>query len=403
MRYATGALVVTGLGLAFWGLTALQTTAQGGCPAGEVSVQGQCTANLQDWIDYECGDALHSRSLAPPCVLPPATYELSDDDADGVCLRIATARSLIGLGARLVVPRGTVGIDIESTAAFTMLDGLTVDGTKRHDSEATVGIRVRAGRVKLRDVRVSDTRTGIEVLGIGADNANAIFVQNVHVWRSQIGIYLDGADANAGVFQHVDLNANYRGIVDSSFLGNTWIGATIHPYASLPEGSACDVECDEQNPCGAWATCVNEVCVCDESFVCRGGGPTCQPAAIWSDNANAANVFEGTYLEGNERGFQLSSSQAVVVGGNGVREAEGPASRLGSARSRAVFSFGENAGPDRSEVRLGSSSNIPIRIDSTDAQGVDETLMLRRFGGAGSPWCLTPGTASRCSQVYPGD
>lgn len=56
-------------------------------------------------------------------------------------------------------------------------------------------------------------------------NANVLSVRNLRVDNCRNGVYLDGADTNAGLFVALNLNSNRQwGVWDSSFLGNTYVG-----------------------------------------------------------------------------------------------------------------------------------------------------------------------------------
>lgn len=86
-------------------------------------------------------------------------------------------------------------------------------------------------------------------VGGGGDlegNANNWYVEGIRtIQNARTGFYVDGADANAGIGVRIDASQNgERGIYDSSFLGNTYIGAhtaanTLAPYKTDNVNARC--------------------------------------------------------------------------------------------------------------------------------------------------------------------
>lgn len=148
-------------------------------------------------------------------------------------------------GAELVFPADTMGIvvnyyntlngGVESTptgaASSSLIEGLRITSNLGSDPTAH-GIWLR-GRAVLRNVYIANfTGNGINIVA-GAASSDPSFSGNSNSWSIETvriqqcgrnGIYVDGADSNAGFCQAADCSANGRwGIYDSSFLGNTYI------------------------------------------------------------------------------------------------------------------------------------------------------------------------------------
>ena len=127
---------------------------------------------------------------------------------------------------------------------------------------------VWADSFKRNGVRIA---AGIGSGGVTEGNANLWYLNDVHCLRNgSDGLYVDGLDANAGLALKVNCSNNLGyGIVDSSFLGNTYIG-------------------------------------------CHTDGNTLGP--IFTDDANAQSVFIGCYAETGEASIV---SPTIVIGGLG--------------------------------------------------------------------------------------
>jgi hypothetical protein len=131
------------------------------------------------------------------------------------------------------------------------------------------------------------------------------------------GLFVDGADVNAGIGIGVSVSANKAyGILDSSFLGNTYIGA--HSSA---------------NAFGSYKT----------------------------DNANARNVFVGAY---SEEGQPASSfvKPTLIIGGLHGAGITGSAQVIGAnAQSGFVISTRNSSGRT---IRASHSmkANVPVNL-----------------------------------------
>ena len=228
--------------------------------------------------------------------------------------------------------------------------GLVTDGTKGH------GIWLRA-RAVIEDMVISGfAGNGIHVVATASTSSNAV-IGNANNWvinRTRItgchlsGIFVDGADVNAGLCLAADCSSNGRwGIWDSSFLGNTWIGchAATNGLAGIagnaanessfvhyngPENGNVDRRY-AANAAASEADLAATVPGTDENvWIDSGGGgvhariPTWQPGqpagtyfaggSYRTDNANARNVLVGCYQESGQGKAQVVKP-TVLLGG----------------------------------------------------------------------------------------
>lgn len=204
------------------------------------------------------------------------------------------------------------GVEVPATtgADWSMIDGLAIKGAAGVDRH---GLNLRA-RAIIRNCLVSGF--GGDGIHIVATSGSGSTTQgNANNWRIDggrvencggHGIFIDGADTNAGQALAVDVSGNAGwGIFDSSFLGNTFVGC----HAA-------------SNVLGAYKT----------------------------DNPNACSVFLGCYAENNNQSSVMQRS--IIVGGlfginNGTAQVLGagtsspfavPTTAVQSSSGRAITS-----------------------------------------------------------------
>lgn len=194
-------------------------------------------------------------------------------------------------GTTLAWPADTAGLAVNRSN--TINGGVEDPSTGRADGASISGLALRGGggtegtahgvwlraRGQIDNCSIATfAGNGINVVATavteGADregNANNFRVYNCAlVGNGKSGMFVDGADANAGVVIGVDASSNGEwGIYDSSFLGNTYVGC--HTASN-------------------------------------GGG------AYKSDNANARNLFLGCYSESDNPPSDIRAP-ALVIGG----------------------------------------------------------------------------------------
>lgn len=172
-------------------------------------------------------------------------------------------------------------------------------------------------------------------------NANIFTIDTVFVSGCRDGLFVKGADANAGQVHGLNVNYSRRwGIYDSSFLGNTytachvalcglWIGGTptvvahggfhysivagqaagasINPPSGMPTDNAYWVYLQA----GAVDPALN-IPAWTNGMAAREGG------AYKTDNINARNVFVGCYSESGQGASQFVSPTVVISGLHGA-------------------------------------------------------------------------------------
>lgn len=175
-----------------------------------------------------------------------------------------------------------------TAADASIIDGICFQGGGKASGGSHCGVWLRA-RAHLRNIRVTGfSGNGIQVVatagaGGGAEgNANNFIIE---VGRAENcgghGLYVDGADVNAGVVTAFDASSNEGwGVYDSSFLGNTYIGCHV-----------------DSNALGSYK----------------------------SDDPNAANIFIGCYSEGGWPPSEIAAPAQVIGGLHGAGFAAGSA------------------------------------------------------------------------------
>lgn len=257
-------------------------------------------------------------------------------------------------GPELIFPADTTGIivhryntlggGVEATAT-TGADSSIIEGLKLSSTVGTDpgkhGIWLRA-RAVVRNVHIQGfSGNGVNIVASAGGGASV--EGNANNWRLDTlriqgcgghGVYADNADANAGTAVAVDASANrLRGIYDSSFLGNTWIGCHVDAncydsvngrsaYATFNGGTYHAVP-------GATETQLRTTQPGTNAAVWRACGPTSY-ALAWTgsnpvgtfrqgggyhgDDPNARSLFLGSYAEGGQ-GLTWLSQHSLAVGG----------------------------------------------------------------------------------------
>ncbi len=277
-------------------------------------------------------------------------------------------------GATLLVwPSDTTGIVVQAhntTGATTevpddpatrsgqgaVLRNLGLQGAVTLGGEAD-GIWLRAGATVEECVVNGFARDGIHIeAGAGTGGATE---GNANIWRisncrlinnRRHGLFVDGADANAGTAVSVDANSNGRfGIFDSSFLGNAYVGChtATNGLAGIAGNTGSSFvhyngpengNTDRRYAANATATPENlavTVPGTDPSvWIDKGTGsatvriPTWlpgQPAGFYfqggaymTDNPNARTVLVGCYSEADQAPAQIVKPTQVLNGLHGA-------------------------------------------------------------------------------------
>lgn len=220
--------------------------------------------------------------------VPQGTYYLSDTISISrqiILSGVTTPDGNAWTGSILVFPTAKTGIriyDYRTSPLGTDAGGTTIENlvirTTRNSPAAEGGYHgIHADtRFTVRNCVITyfgDCGINIVATAGGSPNGNANNwrIDNVRCAENGFdGLFVDGADVNAGVAVRLDCSANLRyGIFDSSFLGNTYVGCHT-------------------------ASNVN--------------------AAYKTDNANARNVFIGCYSESGQPASELVAPTLVLGG-----------------------------------------------------------------------------------------
>jgi hypothetical protein len=263
-------------------------------------------------------------------VVPQGTYYLSGQlniSRQIILHGVTTPDGNAWSGSILKFATGTTGIriyDYRTSPAGTDASGTTIENLvirTTRTSPATQGgyHGVHSDtRFTIRNCVVTYFGDcGINIVASSpAGNANNWRIDNVRCAENGFdGLFVDGADVNAGVAIRLDCSANLRyGIFDSSFLGNTYVGC--HTASNV---NAC----------------------------------------YKTDNANARNVFVGCYSESGQPAAELvaptlvlgglmaadfsAGTTAQLLGDNGLKAADGavtsPSISLASAKTTGWYNI----------------------------------------------------------------
>ena len=226
------------------------------------------------------------------------------------------------------------------------------DDTKGH------GIWLRA-RAQLIDLTIMNfPGNGINILATAGSgdparegNSNNWVIDGARIIDNHLsGIFVDGADVNAGSCKDADCSGNGRwGIWDSSFLGNIYIGCHTASNGFALEGEngageSCHVEHSgnhySANANASEADYVATTPGTDETiWYLEGTGSASGSVPAWaaaqpegtyfhggpyhSDNANARCVFTGCYAESNQAPSQFVANTHVFGGFMGSNKGTG--------------------------------------------------------------------------------
>lgn len=230
----------------------------------------------------------------------------------------------------------------------TIIRNLTVmgDWVSGAANNTMHGIQMRAA-AHIEHVNIYGFRgDGIHIFaaaggGIGSEgNANQFSIRNVSVNRCRNGLFVDGPDANAGHVSLSDFSSNRRwGVLDSSFLGNTYV-------ACHADANTLDV--DGKAVCSFSGNLYTVVHGAESGASTNAPSGTSAANAYWSyigagapapgygrrawasgmawesggayctDTATAENVFVGCYSESGQAPSQFEYPTAVYGGLHGA-------------------------------------------------------------------------------------
>ena len=296
----------------------------------------------------------------------------------------ATTLKFPANSAGIVGQKGNTGPDTNGSDG-SIIEGLFLLGGGG-TSETAHGVDMRS-RMKLRDVNISGfAGNGVNIAADSASrtNANNWAMESVSTqFNGLSGVYVWGGDANAGYAVGINAsNNNAWGIMDLSFLGNTYLGChtdgngkkTMVAYggnryycvnASLAGSTTPGTDSGVWSPRGA-----GPVDGYNPLWVSGGGYLT--GGAYGSIDPNARNLFLGCYSEGGSQPPSHVMSPAMVIGGLHAAGVTGTSTNIVDGRgsiSTELTAAGANAqlgtGPSGEVMAFSDPSsgrNYPYRF-----------------------------------------
>jgi hypothetical protein len=242
--------------------------------------------------------------------------------------------------------------------------------------------------------------SGIYIVAIGGGgapdegNANCFAVERCAIYYCQNGVYIAGADVNAGYTTGLDVSENRQwGIIDNSFLGNTHIaphaanngfadsGLSAAPY--LPPTLVSDsgnryyviagqeAGASTNAPSGAatdntWWGYLSPGTTLGASIPAWSSGATYRAGGAYRTvNVNAVCVFVNAYAEGGQAPPQFDAGQTLCSGGiwgTGLGQSGGT---LLTGR-KSQIAVGKDLGVGRNFSVSGSVTLGPTSVTAAD-------------------------------------
>ena len=214
-------------------------------------------------------------------------------------------------------------------------------------------LQIRGHGVRVEHVHLVRCRVGLDVDGDGTApfNANDTRVDGLRVAHAtERAVWVHGHDSQAGVFTAVEVEDG-GGVLDSSFLGNVWVGPSMH-------AEVCDIGDDPV--------------LCAYSFEVTG-------------SANGSTVIGG-YVE-NQVATQGTADPygdvgSLYIGGNMIPRLVGGGERVGKQRARLVFA------DESYTVRIPASTRGLLEATLTDDDPPQGSLRLRFERWEGGLWLI---------------
>ena len=298
----------------------------------------------------------------PHIYFPPGTYRFAktielkrtvilEGDAVGAAGGYASVLTFPPNTTGIIVQRyNTMGMGLESVSTLggdgSIIRNLQLIGSKA-SSTSGHGIWLRA-RATIEQVNIKGFKEhGVQVLAAARTtlakfegNANDFYVgQCTIILNDGCGIYVKGADANAGVVINTSCSHNGAwGFYDSSFLGNTYIGCHTEGNGSssqVSDGTNRYYVLDDTHG-GATRPGTNP-----QVWAVVGPGGVHPAYPLWaagtgyatggsykSDNPNARNSFIGCYTESGQAPPDVRYPAMVIGGAFSRQRASGTAFML---------------------------------------------------------------------------
>ena len=272
---------------------------------------------------------------------------LDDPDGDGVALRINSRVIFDGKGSLFRVGQNLVGLDLGPAMDWGSVKDLSIEPERPNEINDTIGIDVNAHGVRLDNLYFNRLGTGIRAHSSSQPPVTNLNVQQwsrlVFIRNFRYAIDLDGRDVNAGLLTGIEVKGG-NGILDSSFLGNTYLAPMIN-------GTAVD--------------------------------------SITLDSRAGISLVLGAYLEWVAPDMTSRSLNDVHVGGTGIDRVRGPGDRIGVRSAYLNFRHPDN----NMRVVIPGSTNAAFRMKHPQENA---WWALRYFQSLSTlKWAFTVGDESK--------
>jgi hypothetical protein len=330
---------------------------------------------------------------------------------------------------------GTVETPASTYGDGSVIEGLALKGGGAGNTTGH-GIWLRA-RALIRNCFVSDfAENGINIVassgagGAAEGNANSWRIEHVQSRNNgRHGIHVDGADANAGVAILADVRDNGRwGVLDSSFLGNTWIachsdGNGLGTKAGNAGKSSVVTQGGNRYAAHRGASEAQLVATTPGTnkavWIDLGAGGTDADHPAWlaaqpegtyfaggaysTDNANARNVFLGCYNEPGQGPAQFVSPTFAAGGLLGDNKGSGVQFNvpdvIGGMKFRTTQSFPDNSFVAPRDLNFEVSAN-PKEVTRYVAGGDDARGIQMYWEESRGLWTTRHGSAAAYQQTW---
>lgn len=283
----------------------------GDCPTGEACTQGgNCidatgSESVTEVLQAEIDALPEAVGVGVSYKLPfNAILRIDDETGNGVGLLVeGNAINLDGNGSRLEVENDVAGIRLAENSSWSSIRHLRVDPQDESQPHDGIGVDVRSHGVRLENMKFRRMGTGVRAHTQANDlpraNVNTQQWSRLVFWNNyNHAIHLQSGDSQAGLFQGIEVLGG-AGILDESFLGNTYVAPTI--------------QSDE-----------------DEVSFRRTRNDS-------NERATGATTTLGMYVESSSQDPYSGGLIDMQVGGNAIDRFQGRGERVGGRAARLRF------------------------------------------------------------------
>lgn len=302
--------------------------------------------------DLDVLQQLHDTSdtdwTAPRLAIPynfPDRSEIRVDQA----ISISFKTFINGNGATIRTNNNTAGgLIFSASSQGSKLQDISIHAFSVSQTNSGIGIDVQASNIHIDNVNVAGMGYGVRAWDTDGGGPMNVSLQR---WRDmritgsdEYGIYIDGNDANASLFTGLSLSGNDVGIMESGFLGSTYVGNHL-----------------EQNTVG-----------------------------LRTDSTGASrSTFVGTYIENSDEiDMSTGSAWMTTVGGQLSARPEVVGDRIGAQRSHLIFEGRASDLTDAEDLHL-VKVEIPSVFQGTQGNRMAAMQFFYKFEDCNTQGCTT--------------